>query len=267
MADEQYEWLDKDAAERLLRGEPVDPVDGHARTEAARLMAALAAARGARAANGELPGEAAALAAFRAVPRAARTRGRSETQAVQAAGYATQSSEPGQPEQKGQPGRGAHPGPPETLGAIRIGPASSARSSSPFFAASSGGGGMRPRRWRRPLRFGLAASLAGFALGGVAVAAGTGVLPGPFGGHADPLPASSVSAPASRGSWDRGPRPTGRLSRRRFPGPGHLPGPRRPVHPRRRTPQGRRRCERPGRSGRHGGRRSRGRRRSRPPFR
>lgn len=44
MADEQHEWLDKDAAERLLRGEPVDPVDGHARTEALRLVAALAAA-------------------------------------------------------------------------------------------------------------------------------------------------------------------------------------------------------------------------------
>ncbi|MFD3493423.1 hypothetical protein ACFWWB_23120 [Streptomyces sp. NPDC058690] len=204
MADEQYEWLDKDAAERLLRGEPVDPVDGHERTEAARLMAALAAARGARTADGELPGEAAALAAFRAVPRAARARGRSETQAAQAAGYATQSSEPGQPEQTGQPGRGVHPGPPETLGAIRIGPASSARSSSSFVAAPSGGG-MRSRRWRRPLRFGLAASLAGFALGGVAVAAGTGVLPGPFGGHADPLPASSVSAPASPGELGSGP--------------------------------------------------------------
>ncbi|MFB7306293.1 hypothetical protein [Streptomyces sp. NPDC056192] len=204
MADEQYEWLDKDAAERLLRGEPVDPVDGHERTEAARLMAALAAARGARTADGELPGEAAALAAFRAVPRAARARGRSETQAAQAAGYATQSNEPGQPEQTGQPGRGVHPGPPETLGAIRIGPASSARSSSSLVAAPSGGG-MRPRRWRRPLRFGLAASLAGFALGGVAVAAGTGVLPGPFGGHADPLPASSVSAPASPGELGSGP--------------------------------------------------------------
>ncbi|MET7629616.1 hypothetical protein [Streptomyces sp. NPDC005078] len=204
MADEQHEWLDKDAAERLLRGEPVDPVDGHARTEAARLMAALAAARGARAADGELPGEAAALAAFRAVPRAARTRGRSETQAAQATGYATQSSEPGQPEQMGQPGRGVRPGPPETLGAIRIGPALSARSSSSFFDGSSGGG-MRPRRWRRPLRFGLAASLAGFALGGVAVAAGTGVLPGPFGGHGDPLPASSVSAPASPGELGSGP--------------------------------------------------------------
>ncbi|WP_406342885.1 hypothetical protein [Streptomyces sp. NBC_01578] len=199
MADEQHEWLDKDAAERLLRGEPVDPVDGHARTEAVRLVAALAAAaREARPAAGELPGEAAALAAFRAVPRAARTRGRSETRAAQPTGHATQSSEP---EQMGQPGRGVRPGLPETLGAIRIGPASSAQ----FPSSSSSGAGMRSRRWRRPLRFGLAASLAGCALGGVAVAAGTGVLPGPFGGHANPLPASSVSAPASPGELGSGP--------------------------------------------------------------
>ncbi|MFE7787659.1 hypothetical protein [Streptomyces sp. NPDC057460] len=202
MADEQHEWLDKDAAERLLRGEPVDPVDGHARSEAVRLVAALAAAaREARSATGELPGEAAALAAFRAVPRAARTRGRSETRAAQPTGHATQSSEPGQPERMGQPGGGVHPGLPEMLGAIRIGPASSAQ----FSSSSSSGGGMRPRRWRRPLRFGLAASLAGCALGGVAVAASTGVLPGPFGGHANPLPASSVSAPASPGELGSGP--------------------------------------------------------------
>lgn len=200
MADERYEWLDKDAAERLLRGEPVDPVDGHARTDAERLMAALAAARGARSATGELPGEAAALAAFRAVPRAARTRGQFE---AQAAGRATQSSEPGQPEVYGQLGQSGQSSHPETLGAIRIGPAPSARSSSSSSFASPGG--MRSLRWSRPIRFGLAASLAGCALGGVAVAAGTGVLPGPFGGHANPLPASSVSAPASPGELGSGP--------------------------------------------------------------
>ncbi|MBO0917622.1 hypothetical protein J1C73_25905, partial [Streptomyces laculatispora] len=76
MADEQYEWLDKEAAERLLRREPVDPADGRPQPEAERLAAALdAAARSARPATGELPGEAAALAAFRAAPRSAtRTR-------------------------------------------------------------------------------------------------------------------------------------------------------------------------------------------------
>ncbi|MFB8027079.1 MULTISPECIES: hypothetical protein [unclassified Streptomyces] len=55
----------------------------------------------------------------------------------------------------------------------------------------------RRPRWTRPVRYGLAVSLAGFALGGVAVAGGTGVLPAPFGGHGSPVPASSVSAAAS----------------------------------------------------------------------
>ncbi|WP_455352881.1 hypothetical protein [Streptomyces sp. SYSU K217416] len=54
-------------------------------------------------------------------------------------------------------------------------------------------GGRPGRRWGRPLNFGLAAALAGCALGGVAVAAGTGVLPTPFGDSARPQPAVSVS--------------------------------------------------------------------------
>ncbi|MGW1815033.1 hypothetical protein ACWCQM_15950 [Streptomyces sp. NPDC002125] len=55
----------------------------------------------------------------------------------------------------------------------------------------------RRSRWTRPMRYGLAVSLAGCALGGVAVAGGTGMLPAPFGGHGTPVPASSVSAAAS----------------------------------------------------------------------
>ncbi len=34
MADEQYGWLDRDAAERLLRGEPLRTVDDEARAQA-----------------------------------------------------------------------------------------------------------------------------------------------------------------------------------------------------------------------------------------
>lgn len=163
MADEQYEWLDKEAAERLLRREPVDPVDGQQGQDADRLAAALdAAARSARPAAGELPGEAAALAAFRAAPRsAARTRSASA-----------------------RAGRGSAAGPDGgsgVLAPVHIGRA---------------GAGARPPSWSRPVRFGLVASLACCAIGGVAVAAGTGVLPGPFGRHA-PAPASSVSAAAS----------------------------------------------------------------------
>ncbi|TQK52309.1 hypothetical protein FBY35_2740 [Streptomyces sp. SLBN-118] len=69
MADEQYEWLDREAAERILRGEPVEASDEHARIQAARLARALYEAGRTEsphsAADGEMPGEAAALAAFR----------------------------------------------------------------------------------------------------------------------------------------------------------------------------------------------------------
>ncbi|MFJ6010820.1 hypothetical protein [Streptomyces sp. NPDC092952] len=157
MADERYEWLDKETAERLLRGEPVDPVEGPSGRDAERLAAALeAAARTARPATTELPGEAAALAAFRATPRAARARGAADGTDVRAG----------------------------TLDPVRIGPAPAAVL-----------GRARRARWSRPVRLGLVASFAGCALGGVAVAAGTGILPVPFGGSAQP--ASSVSAAAT----------------------------------------------------------------------
>ncbi|MFJ7626267.1 hypothetical protein ACIQZN_07235 [Streptomyces sp. NPDC097595] len=165
MADEQYAWLDKEAAEKLLRGEPVDPAEGRPRQDAERLAAALdAVARTARPAAGELPGEAAALAAFRAAPRRPRTAG---------AGAGAGAS-------------AAHGDDADTavLAPVHIGRA----------AGPEHGG--RPFRWSRPLRFGLVASLACCALGGVAVAAGSGMLPGPFSRHT-PAPATSVSAAES----------------------------------------------------------------------
>ncbi|MBK3586813.1 hypothetical protein JHN49_24950, partial [Streptomyces sp. MBT57] len=71
MADEQDEWLDKDAAEKLLRGEPVVPLGDRARDDALRLAEALGAARAVRRAPvGELPGEDAVLTAFRQATRA-----------------------------------------------------------------------------------------------------------------------------------------------------------------------------------------------------
>ncbi|PKV87441.1 hypothetical protein [Streptomyces sp. TLI_146] len=154
MADERHEWLDEDVAERLLRGENVVPADDRAREQAERLSAVLRALAGpdvrqtidaAAPAARELPGEAAALAAFRSA--------RAEAGAPSGARADT---------------------------VVRVGRAPR---------------GIRAPRRLRPVRFGLAAALAGCALGGVAMAAGTGVLPGL--GTAGPGPESSVSAAAT----------------------------------------------------------------------
>ncbi|WP_051787442.1 MULTISPECIES: hypothetical protein [Streptomyces] len=145
MADERYQWLDQEAAERLLRGEPVDAADDHVRGQAERLSEALGAARTPAAfpaADAELPGEAAALAAFRAAT-AARA-------AAVTAGADDRAD----------------------LGRVRLAPVTAPA-----------------RRWGRSLRYGLAAAVAAVTVGGVAVAAGTGVLS--IGG---PAPASSVTA-------------------------------------------------------------------------
>ncbi|MFE2673288.1 hypothetical protein ACFXEZ_05110, partial [Streptomyces hygroscopicus] len=76
--DHRYSWLDDSAAERLLRGEPVEGQpgapggrDGQSYAEAERLAAVLSAVAGAArpaAPSGAspLPGEDAAVAAFRA---------------------------------------------------------------------------------------------------------------------------------------------------------------------------------------------------------
>ncbi|MGW0530628.1 hypothetical protein [Streptomyces sp. NPDC003032] len=169
MADEQDKWLDRDAAERLLRGEPLEGVDPHARVQADRLAQALGAlaatdrpdAPGEGAASAELPGEAAALAAF----RAARAAGSDSAEAGhRSAAYATSAHEAAAAETVRRSRAADRP---------------------------------RPSRWGRPVRLGLAAALAGCMVGGVAVAAGTGVLPSPFGRHDGPSPAASASPVAS----------------------------------------------------------------------
>ncbi|MGV9450701.1 hypothetical protein [Streptomyces sp. NPDC003635] len=67
MADEQYRWLDRETAERLLSGEPLDAVDAADRDQAERLAKTLEALTAEPPpTSAELPGEAAALAAFRA---------------------------------------------------------------------------------------------------------------------------------------------------------------------------------------------------------
>ncbi|MFG3129288.1 hypothetical protein [Streptomyces tendae] len=170
MADEQDKWLDRETAELLLRGEPLEGVDPVSRDRAGRLVVALSALSAPPVPAGEeLPGEAAALAAFRKV-RAERADG-----PAQAAGAL---------------GHGAAPRPPEA-GLVRIG--------------TRGEGARRPRR-SRPLRLGLAAALTVGMIGGVAAAAGTGVLPTPF-DRGEPEPAATVSAAASPGRPSAPPSP------------------------------------------------------------
>ncbi|MGX1672132.1 hypothetical protein [Streptomyces sp. NPDC055400] len=192
MADEHNKWLDRDAAERLLRGEPLEAVDAVTRARAARLAGTLDALAVTRVDGGELPGEAAALAAF----RKARESGAQEPGAV--------------------PLKARHARPRGALAPVSslrvpVGRENDANANTNDANANAGTGGpagpdvgsvrlarpgARPVRWGRPVRFGMAAALAGCMIGGVAVAAGTGVIPSPFGG-VEPGPAASVSAAAS----------------------------------------------------------------------
>ncbi|MFJ6070191.1 hypothetical protein ACIQFU_04995 [Streptomyces sp. NPDC093065] len=163
MADEQDEWLDRETAELMLRGKPpegLESTDPATRDRAGRLVAALGVLSAPPAPTGEeLPGEAAALAVFRKV-RAERA----DASADAPAGL----------------GHGTAPGPADA-GLVRIGPR---------------GDGTRRTHWSRPLRLGLAAALTVGMVGGVAVAAGTGVLPTPF-DRTEPEPAATASAATS----------------------------------------------------------------------
>lgn len=160
MADEQYRWLDRKTAERLLSGEPPEAVDGASRAEAERLAAALRALSAAPPpTSDELPGEAAAMAAF----RKARAE-RADTAAAPAADGGRARTEAAD------------------AGLVRIGT-----------PRGSGSGDVRRPRWARPARLALAASLAVGMAGGAALVAGTGALKAPF-GNDEPRPGSSVSA-------------------------------------------------------------------------
>ncbi|GAP49379.1 hypothetical protein [Streptomyces azureus] len=163
MADEQYWWLDRETAERLLSGEPLEAVDGAAPDEAERLAAALRALSvSPPPTSEELPGEAAAMAAF----RKARAE-RADTGAAPAADGGQARTEVAD------------------AGLVRI-----------ATPRGSGSGDVRRPRWARPARLALAAVLAVGMAGGAALAAGTGALRAPF-GNDDPHPGSSVSAAAT----------------------------------------------------------------------
>ncbi|WP_043265769.1 hypothetical protein [Streptomyces sp. CT34] len=175
MADDRYSWLDKDAAERLLRGEPVSSRDGDGARELEQLLKAAAAVGSGLPESAAAPGEEAALAAFR--------------RAGHGSGVGLRDAD--------APGR---------LPALR--------------RTRSAGAGERPRL-ARPFRRGFAVALAVCAIGGIAVAAGTGVLPTPFRGG-EPEPGASVSAAESPSPLDGGqPTPTGGETSRT---PGSTPG-------------------------------------------
>ncbi|MPY63221.1 hypothetical protein [Streptomyces spongiae] len=158
MADEQYKWLDREAAECLLRGEPLEALDADARAAADRLTEALdALTADLPPVDAELPGEEATLAAFRKA-RAERD-GENTALSAGAGTYATARS--------------------ADAGLVRLG-----------WPEPEG----RRARRGRSLRFGMAATLAAGMLGGVAVAAVAGVLPTPFRDDR-PQPASTASAP------------------------------------------------------------------------
>ncbi|MFE2275965.1 hypothetical protein ACFXAE_01565 [Streptomyces sp. NPDC059454] len=159
MADEQHRWLDRGTAERLLSGEPPETADPVARDQARRLAGTLRALSSPPSPGGEeLPGEAAALAAF----RMSREEREERAEAAHGAGRPTGT-------------------PSSDIGPIRIGAPRGARS----------GTADGPRRGR-PLHLGLAAALVAGMAGGVAVLAGTGVLSPPDGSRSEP--AASVTA-------------------------------------------------------------------------
>ncbi|MFJ3984531.1 hypothetical protein [Streptomyces fungicidicus] len=160
MADEQYRWLNRRTAERLLSGEPPEPADPAARDQARQLAATLRAlSPPPPSADDELPGEAAALAAFRKL----REEREGRTEAAPDSGRLS----------------GTHA---SDVGLIHIGAPRDDRS----------GTADGPRRLR-PLRLGLAAALVAGMVGGAAALAGTGALTGPSGGPGSD-PAASATA-------------------------------------------------------------------------
>ncbi|GGW84577.1 hypothetical protein GCM10010297_01440 [Streptomyces malachitofuscus] len=163
MADEQYRWLDRGTAERFLNGEPPAAADPTTRDQAERLAGTLRSLSAPPPSpDEELPGEAAALAAFRKVREEREGEPAVDAGAVHRAGAKS-----------------------ADLGPVRIGTTREDRS-------GTGDGPGRPRF----LRLGLAAALVAGMVGGAAVLAGAGVLPTPSDAPRSD-PAASVTATAS----------------------------------------------------------------------
>ncbi|MFE2040194.1 hypothetical protein ACFXAZ_04535 [Streptomyces sp. NPDC059477] len=179
MADEHFRWLDRETVERLLRGEPLEALDDDARDQADRLAQALGAlSPPTPLTSEELPGEAAALAAFR---KARADLGEADC-----------------------PFTGDLAAPRTSdAGLIRIGGRSSRRGN----PAARGDCDPVPRRGRQ-LRLGLAAALAVVMIGGISAAAATGVLPTPFDDKVGPGPAATVPTQPPTGAPASTPSPT-----------------------------------------------------------
>ncbi|MDX3578399.1 hypothetical protein PV663_15930, partial [Streptomyces sp. FL07-04A] len=187
MADKHDRWLDRETSERLLRGESVDDaVAGAAQEEAERLARTLGALSASAAApppaDEELPGEAAALAAFRKV-HADRHDLAARPRRTGVAGLSDVAGHTGPAARAGRAARAAAADAPAPeggeAGLVRIGGR----------VAESG---RRPRRGR-PVRLGLAAALAVGMVGGVSAATAAGYLPTPFDDQAPGRPVASVS--------------------------------------------------------------------------
>ncbi|MFJ1745524.1 hypothetical protein ACIOJD_04685 [Streptomyces sp. NPDC088116] len=202
MADERDAWLDRDAAERLLRGEPVEAVDERVRARTERLgntlrdMAAVTYRN-----QAELPGEEAALAAFRRA-RVVRRGVDIVNGNVYEGVYASRSDGSHASTHTYDPScetfdthgafdtyasdgvRSTRTGAWNPLGTTRLAP-----------LPRPG----RPGRSGRPGRRRLAATMAGCALGGIAIVVGAGLLPTLVVDGHDSVPADSVSTVTSPG--------------------------------------------------------------------
>lgn len=194
--DHRYDWLDDDAVERLLRGGTVDSaaLDEDTRPAAERLAASLADLRPPvlpeAGADVPLPGEEAALAAFRAARAEGAPGIRASLRSVRGGASGMSTASGSGAARSGVSGSVA-------AGSVAAGSGAAGDSDGPVVRLAARRG--TPSFLRRPVKGALALALAGCALGGVAVAAGTGVLPGPFkGAGSAPAPATSVSAAEDR---------------------------------------------------------------------
>ncbi|NLU66796.1 hypothetical protein [Streptomyces sp. HNM0574] len=188
MADDRYKWLDDDAAERLLRGVPVD-----ARGDAPRINAR---SPGASAYPGYVTPDGGGAGAVVEAGASA------EDRLAAALGELTPRLDVA--ESAGAPGAsGAElPGEDAAVAAYR------AAHVVPDVPAAAVGGlrarvhrrgeaRRRPSLAGRPLKAGFAMAVAGCALGGVAMAGSAGVLPAPFGGKGRPASVSPLASPGA----------------------------------------------------------------------